>query len=443
MKLLRDTHIDFMKYRKFWIIVSLILVAVGFYELFGPHRLNYGIDFGGGTQVTLRLNRRPDIDRLRSLLKATGMGEAEIQRYGREADNEVIIKTALTKGKGSEEGNRDRIIAALDKEYNQGQAGKLDLNRAGADAIGGLLLQSDPDRVAAQGADVAQKHYEEVAQALLQERRKDSGLFPSWDAVAGVPGVSAAVRSTLQSHAYLGDYAMLGLEQVGPLVGQELRRQGFWAVVLSLLGMLAYIGFRFELRFGVGAVMATLHDVVITLGLFILVGFEFNLITVAAFLTLVGYSTNDTVVIFDRIRENMKKNRRRPLLEVMNESINQTLSRTIMTSGLTMLTVAALLVLGGDVLRGFAFVMTVGIIVGTYSSVYVASPFALLWEQLFGDKGKAARGAAAPAPRGTRAAGEGRAVRAAGEPAAAVSEPKPVTAKPKSPKAKTARSKAG
>jgi preprotein translocase subunit SecF len=142
--------------------------------------------------------------------------------------------------------------------------------------------------------------------------------------------------------------------------------------------------------------MASLHDVVVTLGIFTLLGFEFNLTTIAAFLTLIGYSVNDTVVIFDRVRENMRKTRRKPLLEMMNESLNQTLSRTIITGGLTFLTVLSLLILGGDVLRGFAFVMTVGIIIGMYSTIYIAGPFAILWEQLFGAGGKWRR-AKAPA----------------------------------------------
>jgi preprotein translocase subunit SecF len=146
----------------------------------------------------------------------------------------------------------------------------------------------------------------------------------------------------------------------------------------------------------------------VTLGLFTLLGYEFNLTTVAAFLTLIGYSVNDTVVIFDRMREHLRKSRRKPLIEVMNESINETLSRTIMTSGLTFLTVLSLFLLGGDVLKGFAFVMTVGIIVGTYSSIYVASPFALLWENLFGVNGKWHKGKAgalskgAPEPAGRK-----------------------------------------
>jgi SecD/SecF fusion protein len=138
--------------------------------------------------------------------------------------------------------------------------------------------------------------------------------------------------------------------------------------------------------------MACLHDVLVTLGLFAFAGFEFNLTTIAAFLTLVGYSVNDTVVIFDRIRENMRKNRREPLIVIMNKSINQTLSRTILTGGSTLLALAALLIWGGDVIRGFAFVMTVGILVGTYSSIYIASPFALLWERLFGTQARSVKG---------------------------------------------------
>jgi preprotein translocase subunit SecF len=394
MRLLGDTNIDFMKYRKFWISISLVLIAVFFFALFSIH-FNLGIDFVGGTQVTLRFSQQPQIDQLRSLLSAAGLGDAEIQRFGDASLNEVLIKTAVTKG--TEEGSRDRVVVALDRRFNQGQAGRMDLNRAGADAISRLLAAGDPDHVAglaaaAAGAapgsgNPAVDHYAAVADALIKERRKN-GLFRDWEAVRRTSGLSPAALAALRDKAALGDYSVVGVENVGPQIGKELRRQGYWAVALSLLGMLVYIGLRFELRFGIGAVMASIHDVLVTLGLFILMRFEFNLTTIAAFLTLIGYSTNDTVVIFDRVRENMRKNRRKPLIEVMNESINQTLSRTIMTGGLTMLTVAALLALGGDVLRGFAFVMTIGIIVGTYSSVYVASPFALLWEQLFGAKSR-------------------------------------------------------
>jgi preprotein translocase subunit SecF len=397
MELFRETNIDFMKYRRHWIIVSFILLVVGLYTIFGPHKLNLGIDFAGGTQVTLGFQKRPDVDRLRGLLEQAGMKEAQIQSFGKVEENRVIIKTALSKG--TEEGSRDRIVAALSNAFNQGKAG-LDLNQAGVDALTQFLVQADPDRVAAQGPAAAQSHYSGIAERISKERR-ENGIFPSWDRVTKVAGVSPAVISTLQSRAYLGEFAVLGVENVGPQVGEELRQQGFWAVVLSLLGMLGYIWFRFELRFGIGAVMASLHDVTVTLGIFALLGYEFNLTTIAAFLTLVGYSVNDTVVIFDRVRENMRKTRRKPLLEMLNESLNQTLSRTIITSCLTFLTVLSLLILGGDVLRGFALVMTIGIIVGTYSTIYIAGPFAILWEQLFGPGGKWRRArAAAPVSAG-------------------------------------------
>jgi len=393
MQLLHDTHIDFMKYRRFWIVVSFILVAVGVYSMFGPHRLNLGIDFAGGTQITLAFREPPSTDRIRTVLEQEGMREAVIQRFGKAEEHQVIIKTAVARG--SEEGSRERVVAALSRAFNRGMTG-VDLNQVFVDSLTQFLVQADPDHV---GAQAAPAHYGAVADAIIKERRKN-GIFSSWDRIAHVPGVSPATVAALQHGAHLGTFAVLGVENVGPQVGRELRKQGFLAVLLSLLAMLVYIWFRFELRFGIGAIMATLHDIMVTLGLFTLLHFEFNLTTIAAFLTLVGYSTNDTVVIFDRVRENMRKNRRKPLIELMNESINETLSRTIMTGGLTFLTVLSLLILGGDVLRGFAFVMTIGIIVGTYSSIYVASPFALLWEHLFGVQGKWRKGKPGALSRG-------------------------------------------
>jgi preprotein translocase subunit SecF len=385
MEFLHDTHIDFMKYRRFWIIVSFVLVALGLYTIFGPHKLNLGIDFAGGTQVTLGFRETPELDRIRTLVEQAGMREAVIQRIGKPEENQVFIKTAAAQG--TEEGSRERLVAALSKSYNQGRTG-IDLNQVGLDGLTQVLVRANPDRVAPPQAAVS--HYSGIAETILRDRRVNN-IFKSMDRIARLPGVSPAVVSALQQGTHLGDFSVLGTENVGPQIGKELRSQGFWAVLLSLLGMLCYIWFRFELRFGIGAVMASLHDVAVTLGLFTLLGFEFNLTTIAAFLTLVGYSVNDTVVIFDRMRENMRKSRRKPLIDLMNDSINETLSRTIMTSGLTFLTVLSLFLLGGDVLRGFGFVMTVGIIVGTYSSIYVASPFALLWESLFGPGGKWSR----------------------------------------------------
>jgi preprotein translocase subunit SecF len=402
MEILRDTNIDFMKYRKFWVVVSLALVAVGIFMVFFHGKLNVGVDFAGGTQMTIKFRERPQHERLRTLLDQGGVEEATLQGFGAEEENSVILKTRLAQG--TDAGSRDLVVAALNRSFNQGQnqgqPGRPDLNQIGVDALATLLFQANPDRLAPPAAPA---QYDKVAQALIAARQESGGLFRSWDEVARAPGVSPAVQQLLRQRTVLGDYAILGVESVGPQIGSELRRQGFWAVALSLLGMLVYIWIRFELRFGVGAIMACVHDVLVTLGLYALAGFEFNLTTVAAFLTLIGYSVNDTVVIFDRIRENMRKNRRMPLIETMNLSINQTLSRTILTGGSTLLVLGALLVWGGDVIRGFAFVMTVGILAGTYSSIYVASPFTLLWEQLFGAEGRLKKGEAAPAGSGTSA----------------------------------------
>lgn len=395
MEILRATNIDFMKYRKFWIWISLALVGVGIFSVFVHGQLNVGIDFAGGTQLNLKFRQQPDLERLRSVLASVGFGDAQIQRFGEEEDNEVLVKTPIAEG--SEEKSRERVLAALQGEFNAEAVRKPDINQVGAGALAGLLAQADPDGV---GAEAAAGHYRGIAEALLEARR-DRGIFSSWQEVEAVAGVSPRAARVLREAAALGTFAVIGVESVGPQIGQELRRKGFLAVAMSLLGMLAYIWFRFELRFGIGALMACIHDILVTLGLYALSGYEFNLTTIAAFLTLVGYSVNDSVVIFDRVRENMRKHRRLPFIDILNRSLNETLSRTILTGGATLLALGALLVFGGDVIRGFAFVMFVGILVGTYSSIYIASPFALLWEQIFGRKGKGGRPSTAPA--GSRA----------------------------------------
>jgi len=391
MEFFRDTQIDFMKYRKWWMIVSLVFVFLGIAALFSHEHLNLGIDFAGGTQITLKFQERPEVESLRRTLAEAGLDDAQIQRFGEEGANEVIIKTPVIEG--SEEGSLDTVKTALDAELGGGGSG-LDLNQVGPGELADLLIGEDPDGVAAeQGEEEARTYYEGVADALLEVRRED-GLIQTWDQLDRADGVSAEVRAAVREGTHLSGYSVLAVENVGPQIGRELSTRGILAVALSLVGMLIYIWLRFELRYGVGAVAAVFHDTLVCLGIYALFDFEFNLTTIAAFLTLVGYSVNDTVVVFDRVRENLRKNRRQPLVEVMNESLNQTLSRTVLTSGTTLLAVGTLLTYGGDVLRGFAFVLTVGIIVGTYSSIYVASPVALLWDQLFGAEARTRRQAA-------------------------------------------------
>jgi len=185
---------------------------------------------------------------------------------------------------------------------------------------------------------------------------------------------------------------VVGTELVGPTVGQELTSKGVWATVLSLVGILAYLAFRFQFSFGVGAVVATLHDLLITLAFLAFFRYDMTLNVIAAILTMTGYSTNDTIVIFDRIRENLRSMRRDSMYQVINASVNQTLGRTVITSGTALLTSLALFFFGGEVLHGFAFTMVVGIITGTYSSVFIAAAIVSFW------RGTAPTRAAAHAP---------------------------------------------
>jgi preprotein translocase subunit SecF len=388
MEFFRDTKIDFMKYRKYFVMLSLALLAVGMVAVFFHGKLNLGIDFAGGTQLTLKFREQPEIDELRDVVAEAGISEAQIQRFGEEGANEVIIKTPTVEGQ--EEGTRNLVVDALSARYQTTTTGAFDLNQRGSDALAGLLLELDPDELRATDEQIAADHYGGVAQKILDQRREE-GLLVSWDEITGIPEVSTEAAAVLEQNAYLGEFAVLGAENVGPQIGAELRRKGILAVLASLVGMLIYIWFRFELRFGIGALVALSHDVLIVVGLFTLMGFEFNLTTIAAFLTLVGYSVNDTVVVFDRVRENLRRSRRQPLVETINLSLNQTLSRTVLTSGTTILVVGSLFLLGGDVLRGFAFILTVGVVVGTYSSIYVASPFTLVWEQVFGREARLRR----------------------------------------------------
>ncbi len=376
MRFFKNANYDFMKYRRYWVVVSLVLNLIGFVSVFVPGILdiNVGIDFAGGTQLTLKFKEQPRIDEVRSLLGSAGL-EAQIQRFGEAADNELLVRTPVVEG--SEEGAREAVLTAISQRYNSEGAGKVDLNQVGRDAINKLLGLTEGQQPS-------------VAESILGQR-KNLGLISSWEQLANIEGMTPAILDQLKAGATLGNFSLLSVENVGPQIGKELRRKGTLAVVLSLLGMLIYIWIRFELRFGIGATIASLHDVLITLGLFGIFHYEFNLTTIAAFLTLVGYSVNDTVVIFDRVRENMRKHRTMPTIDVMNLSVNQTLSRTVLTSGTTFLSALALYLFGGDVIRGFAFIMTVGVLVGTYSSVFIACPFALLWENWFSADAKAKR----------------------------------------------------
>jgi preprotein translocase subunit SecF len=385
--------------KKWWFFgFSWLLIALGVIGYLAHGGLEFGIDFTGGTIIKLKFKQHPDVDLIRQSLRTEAATPPLIQRYGPESENEVQIRmqTVFGEEKGIK-ADRGQLLSVLRKAFDPEHADGLqaDFNNIGKDALHKYLLEADPDNLASQGKTTQEVdvHYGNLAQSMLDYRDTEGkGLVQSLDDLKAVSGVSDAVIAAVKKGLYAGPFAVKGHESVGAIVGSDLRRRAQWAVGLSFLGMLVYVGFRFKPIYGVAAVIALFHDLAITIGLFALTQKEISLTVIAAFLTLVGYSMNDTIVVFDRVRENLRIMRKESLPRILDLSINQTLARTIMTSGMTFLSVFALFVFGGEVLNGFSFALTVGIIIGTYSSIGIACPIVDWWYRFTekGSKGKAA-----------------------------------------------------
>jgi len=372
VELFREPKIDWLKKKWYFLGLSLILSVAGLVSMF-TQGLPWGVDFKGGTLVYVKFAATPNPDQIRAAMDKAGLRNARIQRYGAPANNEVLV--ALEQKETSEEAldrGKNAIIAALEKDRPEG---KQDLNNTGIKSLEEYLLQRDPLHA---GTD-APARYRETAQAIADQRDKQQrGVLKSFDELKGVVGPE--VVSALQEGYFLSGFAVRNVEIVGPQVGEQLRTQALLATIYASIGMLVYLWFRFEWIYGVAAVAAVIHDTLITLGAFSLTRQEISLTVIAAILTLIGYSMNDTIVIFDRIRENLKLTRRESPGSIVNRSINQTLSRTILTSGLTFLTVACLFAFGGEVLHGFSLALVIGILIGTYSSIAVAAPMLVGWQ---------------------------------------------------------------
>jgi preprotein translocase subunit SecF len=389
VELFHDVNIDWLGKKWYFLGFSLIFSVAGILSLLFWHHLPLDVDFRGGTQVRVKFADAPDNERIRKATDHMGIHNARIVTYGPAANHEVLI--ALAQGNTNEsalDAGRATIVHALETSYSQtasANEGKLDLDNTGAQALSGLLMEKDPLHLGT--SDAATQRYSEQAAAIMQYRDKEhGGTIDSVDSLSGV--ADPAVVGELKQDAFVSGFSVRNVEIVGPQVGDQLRRQALWATLLSLLGMLIYLWFRFELIYGVAAVVAVFHDTLITVGAFSLANKEISLTVIAAILTLIGYSMNDTIVVFDRIRENLRMSRREDLATVVNRSINQTLSRTVLTSGLTFLTVLALYVFGGEVLRGFSFALVIGILIGTYSSIAVAAPMLVAYQNWRGSRGR-------------------------------------------------------
>jgi preprotein translocase subunit SecF len=373
MELFKNTNYDFLGKKWPFIIASLILTVAGFTSIAMRGGLDYGIDFKGGALMTVKFAHTPPVEKIRSAM--SHLGEVSVQEFRGGTGNEVAIGTEL-KEERQLNVNRQAMESILASTFGQPNNGKLDFNNCSE----GALLQRLRGPLASAGVALSEPQLQKLVHDIKSYvDSRYSGLITDFSQLSSVPGINPAIISTLQQETYLSQYHVSKVEMVGPKVGAELRTKALLATLYALAGMLAYIAFRFEWIYGLGAVIACFHDTLITIGLFSIFHEQISMTVIAALLTLVGYSMNDTIVIFDRIRENLKISRREPLEQVMNRAVNQTLSRTVMTSGLTFLTVIALFLFGGPVLHGFSFALVCGIIVGTYSSVFIASPIVLFW----------------------------------------------------------------
>ena len=387
MEFFKQVDLDWMGKAKYFFGLSFLLLAAGVTSIVAHGGLFYGIDFKGGTVVDVRFAGPPPIDTLRAGLAQQGIGNSTIVPVSditTSNANEVLINLE-EKGQGAEalDAGKTAILNALHATLGAGEAGKQDFNAAGADTIADALTRKDPLGLGTTAGD----RYNQLARQLTQFRDRDRRGIVTDLGELSASGANASVIAALRDSFYTSTFAIINVEIVGPKVGSELRRQAVVVTLYALGGMLVYIAFRFEWVYGAAAVLAVFHDVLITLGLFSIFHFEISLTVIAALLTLVGYSMNDTIVIFDRIRENARLMRREPFKAIVNRSINQTLSRTILTSGLTFLTVLVLFVMGDQVLRAFSFPLVVGILVGTYSSFGIAAPLVVAWNNWRGQGG--------------------------------------------------------
>jgi preprotein translocase subunit SecF len=366
-----------MKYRYYALGFTFLLVLAGFINIFFGKGLKLGVDFGGGTLIRVMFKNPVAVSAVRQELSAVGLGNSVIQETGK-AGHEFQIRTmqvikSLDAQQELEAHQKlgDRVIEAL-----KGDDGKTELAQGFKD-----LNNIDLSNLTA----LLEKGFSQEAGKIAHEiiaARINIGIFTNYEELRQA-GIKPDVISNLKEKTFLGKLTVISRETVGPQAGADLRKKATLAVIWSLVGMLGYIAFRFKLAYGVSAIFTLTQDVLITLSIYSFTNREINLPIIAAFLTIVGFSINDTIVIFDRVRENQKIMRKESLENIMNSSLNMCLGRTIITTGTVFLTVLALFLFGGDVINDFAFCMLIGSIEGVYSTVYLSCPVVLFWQKIF------------------------------------------------------------
>lgn len=367
MRIFHNLNVDFMSRRKMFYILSSVIIVLGFISM-AIRGMHFGIDFKGGLEVVLNFEKPVSLNEMRAKANQIGIGNPEIKTFG---TNGILIRTDV-------QNITQKQVEEL-KSYTENMFKTLNSN------IKYNLVKSNQDEYiySFSNADTAQK----VVQILLDNGAQAGRVLEENNETLVSVRLSLAdyIKMKLKNLFPNNDFEVIKVDKVGPKVGDELKTTAIIAVALSILGILIYLAFRFKFIFALGAVIALFHDVLITLAVYSLLygvipglNLEISLTVLAAFLTLIGYSVNDTVIVFDRIREQLKiyKNIDN-LYKHINDAINKTMSRTILTGGTTLISIIVLLLFGGEVLRAFAFTLFIGIITGTYSSIYVASAIVL------------------------------------------------------------------
>lgn len=367
MRLFENINIDFMGKRSMFFLISGVIILLGMINILF-RGLSFGIDFKGGSEIALQFEKPIDISFVRQEIDKIGLGEIEVKTFG--GSTGILLRSELQEVPTNVLPRvKSRIETIISENFP------------------GMQKQV----IASSGNSITYEFSDSAAATIVENKLFESGFQtskvseePSNKGIIVRLGISDWIKDNLAEKFKDNPFVVQKEDKVGPKVGQELKRDVVVAIALALIVILIYIGFRFKFSFAIGAVIALFHDVLITLSLFsILYGvipglnLEVTLTVVAAFLTLIGYSMNDTVVVFDRVREYLKLHKTLPLEENMNRAINNTFSRTIITGLSTMFMIIVLIIFGGEILRGFAFALFVGMITGTYSSIFVASAFVL------------------------------------------------------------------
>ncbi|MBC7363987.1 MAG: protein translocase subunit SecF [Candidatus Aminicenantes bacterium] len=380
----KTPNIDWLKFK--WIALGLttLIILAGILNITLGKGLKMGVDFGEGTLIRIKFKEPTSVSDIRKRLNEVGLGSSIIQETGKNR-TEFQIRTVEIKSTRQDQNEEleshqilaNKVIEALQKKEDQEKLaqGLLDLNNIDHKTIASLLSQVFPEKS------------EELAQKIIEFRRQN-GLITDWNSLKKEPySLDDKVLSFLQQKTFLGSMTVLSRETVGPQVGKDLRKKATQAIIWSLIGMLVYIAFRFKgVEYGAAAIFTLFQDVLVSLSIYSFTNREINLPIIAALLTIVGYSINDTIVIFDRIRELKRLRRKEPLEKIMNLSINLNLTRTIFTSATTFLAVLALFLFGGKVINDFAFIMLIGSIEGIYSTFFMSCPVVLFWNKLFKKK---------------------------------------------------------